>query len=246
MGIDIWVRRNVEPDNLLEQKTISLEEPLPHSVSKSDEIVLQPESYVETTSEPAIENSSLYSDYDLDRLRNEVEQCQKCQLCQTRNNSVFGYGSDVARLMIIGEAPGADEDREGLPFVGRAGKLLDNMLLAIKLNREIIYIANILKCRPPNNRDPQVAEVEACTPYLERQIELIQPDVILVLGRVAAHYLLQTDAPLSRLRGTQTVYGKRSTPVVITYHPAYLLRSPDQKRKSWEDLKMVKRILSKK
>jgi DNA polymerase len=144
--------------------------------------------------------------------------------------------------MIIGEAPGADEDHQGEPFVGRAGKLLDAMLLAIDLPRESVYIANILKCRPPNNRDPLPEEARCCRPFLERQIVLIGPKIILAVGRIAAQNLLQTDAPMNKLRGR--VYRVTGIPLVVTYHPAYLLRSPREKRKAWEDLLLARRTLA--
>ena len=144
--------------------------------------------------------------------------------------------------MIIGEAPGADEDRQGEPFVGRAGQLLTAMLEAIGCRREEVYITNILKCRPPGNRDPLPAEVASCHDYLERQITLVDPSLILVVGRVAAHNLLQTDLPIGRLRGQVHHYGKAGIPLVVTYHPAYLLRSPLEKRKSWDDLQLAQRV----
>lgn len=169
-----------------------------------------------------------------DELRAAVASCTRCALHETRTQTVFGVGNPTADWMIIGEAPGAEEDRRGEPFVGRAGKLLDEMLLAIGQKRESVFIANILKCRPPNNRDPAADEAAACRPYLERQIELVQPKIILAVGRIAAQQLLQSDAPVGRLRGK--VHQLGATPVVVTYHPAYLLRSPSQKRKSWDDL----------
>lgn len=142
--------------------------------------------------------------------------------------------------MIIGEAPGAEEDRRGEPFVGRAGKLLDEMLRAVGQGRDSVFIANILKCRPPNNRDPKAEESSQCRAYLERQIELVQPKIIVAVGRIAAQLLLDTDTPVGRLRGVKHRLG--NTPLVVTYHPAYLLRSPSQKRKSWDDLCLAKRI----
>lgn len=163
-----------------------------------------------------------------------VSGCTKCPLHTGRKQTVFGVGSRNAHWMFIGEAPGADEDRQGEPFVGRAGKLLNAMLLAIGLQREQVYIANVLKCRPPNNRDPQPAEVEQCEPYLKQQIALIKPRLIVALGRHAAHSLLRTDQPLNRLRGQKLAY--EGIPLLVTYHPAYLLRSPLEKRKAWEDL----------
>lgn len=172
-------------------------------------------------------------------LRREVDQCTACPLYRTRTQAVFGVGSRDASLMIVGEAPGADEDRLGEPFVGRAGRLLDEMLRAIGLAREQVYITNILKSRPPNNRDPRPEEIAACEGYLRRQIELIAPSIMLAVGRVSAQYLLDSDRPLGRLRGRWHEYGPRRTALLVTYHPAYLLRRPVEKRKSWADLKQV-------
>ena len=177
-------------------------------------------------------------------LRAAVQSCTRCALAKTRTQAVFGTGDVQARWMIIGEAPGADEDRRGEPFVGRAGQLLNNMLAAIGLPRESVYIANVLKCRPPNNRDPKVDEAANCRGYLERQIELVNPTLILVVGRIAAQNLLHTDAPLARLRGKQHRAPVSGTPVVVTYHPAYLLRQPADKRKAWEDLQFAREILA--
>jgi DNA polymerase len=165
-------------------------------------------------------------------------------LHETRTQTVFGVGRRDADLLVIGEAPGADEDAKGEPFVGRAGQLLNAMLLAIGLERGAVYIANILKCRPPNNRDPQPAEAAACTPYLQQQIALVAPRAILAVGRIAAQWLLQSDAPIGRLRGRVFHYGPTNTPLVVTYHPAYLLRSPLAKATAWQDLCMVKELLS--
>lgn len=174
-----------------------------------------------------------------------VSACTRCALHQGRTQTVFGVGRRDADLLVIGEAPGADEDRQGEPFVGRAGQLLNAMLHAIGLPRSEVYIANILKCRPPGNRDPQPDEAAACTPYLAEQIALIKPRVILAVGRIAAQWLLQSDAPIGRLRGRVTRYGESATPLVVTYHPAYLLRSPAAKATAWIDLCMVKDLLSK-
>lgn len=167
-----------------------------------------------------------------------VHGCQRCELCESRTQAVFGVGDRRARLMIVGEAPGAEEDRQGEPFVGRAGRLLNAMLRAVGLDRQQVFIANILKCRPPRNRDPQPAEVAQCMPYLRRQIELISPALILCVGRIAAQNLLATDTPIGRLRGSLHRL-ETGVPVIVTYHPAYLLRSPGEKRKAWEDLKLV-------
>jgi uracil-DNA glycosylase family 4 len=174
-------------------------------------------------------------------LEEAVRSCTKCGLHATRTQTVFGVGSHTARWMFVGEAPGADEDAKGEPFVGRAGQLLNAMLFAIGLKREEVYIANVLKCRPPGNRDPEPGEVESCEPYLLRQIELIRPRLIVALGRHAAHSLLKTELSLARLRGQHLDY--HGTPLVVTYHPAYLLRSPTDKRKAWEDLCLARRVV---
>jgi DNA polymerase len=167
-------------------------------------------------------------------LEAEVRVCTKCSLHKTRTQTVFGVGNRHAKWMFIGEAPGADEDRQGEPFVGKAGQLLNAILFAMGLKREEVYIANVLKCRPPGNRDPQPEEVAQCEPYLIRQIELIRPQLIVALGRHAAHSLLKTEVPLGKLRGQKLSY--HGTPLFVTYHPAYLLRNPADKRKVWDDL----------
>jgi DNA polymerase len=173
---------------------------------------------------------------DWQTLEHEALGCTKCVLHQTRTRVVFGVGDRRARWMVIGEAPGADEDRQGEPFVGRAGQLLNEMLLAAGVAREQVYIANILKCRPPENRDPKPEESDSCEGYLKRQIALVKPGLLLAVGRIAAQRLLGTDTPIGKLRGTVHRYGPAGIPLVVTYHPAYLLRSPGQKRKSWDDL----------
>lgn len=178
-------------------------------------------------------------------LENTVAQCTACPLYKTRTHPVFGVGNHEADLLIVGEAPGANEDKQGEPFVGRGGKLLNSMLHAIGLSREEVYIANVLKSRPPNNRDPNPEEVAACTPYLQRQIALIQPKLMLAVGRIAAHYLLGTNEVMGNLRGREFHYGPLKIPLLITYHPAYLLRAPREKRKAWDDLVRVKEKLGK-
>lgn len=182
------------------------------------------------------------SEMGWERLQETVLACQKCVLHETRTQAVFGVGDHHAHWMIIGEAPGADEDRQGEPFVGRAGQLLNNMLLALGLKREEVYIANVLKCRPPGNRDPKSEEVEQCEKYLERQVELIKPKIILAVGRIAAQNLLKTDNSLARLRNQAFHYGSLEIPLVVTYHPAYLLRSPSEKRKAWQDLQFAMQL----
>ncbi len=172
-----------------------------------------------------------------------AEQCTACALHETRTKSVFGVGAPDARCMFIGEGPGAEEDRRGEPFVGRAGRLLNAMLSAINIERESVYIANIVKCRPPNNRDPRPEEVASCDTFLRTQIECIKPRVLVALGRVAAQNLLGSTTPLGRLRRDKHVYPGTETPLVVTYHPAYLLRSPKEKAKAWQDLKLIRSLL---
>ncbi len=180
---------------------------------------------------------------DWEELEQAVAGCCACGLCKTRRNTVFGVGNREAELMIIGEAPGAEEDRQGEPFVGRAGELLNNMLAAIGLGRDRVYIANILKCRPPGNRNPSVEEAAACAPFLQRQLELVAPRVVLAVGGVAAHNLLATDESVGRLRGRRHRLPGSDVPVLVTYHPAYLLRRPEEKAKSWVDLQSLHRFL---
>lgn len=176
-------------------------------------------------------------------LKQEVALCVKCPLHKTRTQTVFGVGSNTAELVLVGEAPGQQEDLKGEPFVGKAGQLLDKMLATIGLDRQQIYIANILKCRPPDNRDPSPHEQHCCTPYLLEQLNLLQPKLIVALGRISAQYLLQSNLPLSRLRNVQHSYSAAQIPLLVTYHPAYLLRKPSDKAKAWEDLLQVKRFL---
>jgi DNA polymerase len=177
-------------------------------------------------------------------LRAEVSACTRCELCRGRTQTVFGVGNTSAELLVIGEAPGAEEDRQGEPFVGRAGQLLNSMLRAMGHPRETVYIANVLKCRPPGNRDPSPGESASCRPYLQRQLELLRPRLILAVGRIAAQNLLETDTPIGRLRGQVHRFGTEATPLVVTYHPAYLLRSQGEKRKAWVDLKFARQQLA--
>lgn len=174
-----------------------------------------------------------------DDLRHAIAKCTACGLHKGRTQTVFGVGDHQAQLMLIGEAPGFYEDQQGEPFVGRAGQLLDSMLQAIGLDRQQVFICNILKCRPPNNRDPSLEEVALCTPFLEKQISLVKPRLILALGRIAAHYLLKTTAPLNQMRNKMHSFGSNAIPLLVTYHPAYLLRNPKDKKKAYEDLRVV-------
>lgn len=176
-------------------------------------------------------------------IASEVAACQQCVLSKTRKQSVFARGAENAACMVIGEAPGAEEDRRGEPFVGRAGQLLDAMLAAIGMPHNSTYITNVIKCRPPSNRNPQAEEVAACSSYLTRQIELVAPRLLLAVGRIAAHALLETNAPLSALRGRLHKHPASGLPLMVSYHPAYLLRSPARKAETWRDLLQVRDFL---
>jgi len=193
-------------------------------------------------SEPAEKESVVASDegLTLDAFREEICTCTRCPLGSTRNQFVFGSGDPNAGIMFVGEAPGADEDQSGLPFVGAAGQLLTKIIEAMGLSREEVYICNILKCRPPSNRDPQPEEIAQCEPYLKRQIDLVQPRVLCTLGRFAAQTLLRSDLTMGRLRQSEHRY--EGIPLVATYHPAALLRNPQWKRPTWEDIKKVRRL----
>jgi DNA polymerase len=198
-----------------------------------------------TVSSELIPNPPIADTVQLDwsALKARVSACTLCGLHTTRTQTVFGVGSQTADWLFIGEAPGAEEDRQGEPFVGRAGQLLNNMLRAMGLSRERVYIANILKCRPPRNRDPRPEEALTCQPYLRRQIDLLCPKIIIALGRIAAQNLLNTDTPIGRMRGRRYVYADTSIPLLVTYHPAYLLRSPAEKRKAWGDLLLAQELV---
>lgn len=204
------------------------------------------------TAMPTIERQSNHAaepikQQNLEQLQAMIRVCQACSLCEQRTHAVAGEGNTHPSVLIVGEAPGEQEDIEGRPFVGRSGQLLDNMLQAIQLDRfEQVFITNVVKCRPPANRNPREDEISACSPYLLRQIELLRPTVVLAMGRFAAHALLNTKEPLQKLRQeTQKVTaGENPIPVVVTYHPAYLLRRPTDKRLAWEDLKRVRALLN--
>lgn len=171
----------------------------------------------------------------------EASQCQRCPLHQTRTQTVFGRGSTKAKLMIIGEAPGFEEDQQGSPFVGPSGDLLNRILAAMDFTEEDVYIANVLKCRPPDNRDPIQEEMAQCADYLIEQIQLISPRIIMTLGSVASHFLLDTNVSISQLRGQHFIY--QGTPVIVSYHPSYLLRKPVEKRKAYADWLFIRRFL---
>jgi len=238
LGVPVWVRR--EPGDV-SAAIPPREVGRPPGAPEHGSAAALPPSDLEIRApgEPTVESM------DWDDLQRTVSSCTLCALHRARKRTVFGTGNREARWLFIGEAPGVDEDRQGEPFVGRAGQLLTNMIRALGYRREAVYIANILKCRPPGNRDPAPEESLRCRPYLRRQIALLSPGIIVTLGRVASQNLLQTDRPISRLRGRPHQYEATGIPVVVTYHPAYLLRSPTEKRKAWEDLRMARSLLAK-
>lgn len=242
MGIEVWERRGlarhaaaapgIEPAH--EARVPRRDGPAPSAMTEVEA----------PGGADGIEHSRRVAAMNWEELARAVRTCTRCALHETRTQTVFGVGNHEAEWLVIGEAPGAEEDRQGEPFVGRAGQLLNSMLLAIGLSREQVYITNILKCRPPNNRDPRPEEERACRDYLERQIRLIRPKIILAVGRIAAQNLMKVDTPIGKMRGRTYSYQDTGIPVVITYHPAYLLRSPLEKRKAWQDLLYAKRVFA--
>jgi uracil-DNA glycosylase family 4 len=241
IGVDVWVSRHAAAATSAETATVS-----ETSVAADAAGPTTPAAGVNPASAGAPVNAGVAASAATstwESLRAEVLTCTKCSLHTSRTQGVFGVGNREAQWLVVGEAPGAEEDRRGEPFVGRAGHLLDAMLRAIGLSRaNNVYIANVLKSRPPGNRDPKPEEVAACLPFLMRQIELLKPRVMLAVGRIAAQNLLATDAPLGRLRGKVHHFGDLNTPLIVTYHPAYLLRTPSDKRKAWEDLKFARSV----
>jgi len=225
LGVDVYVRRGLEP--------------APEVAQPERPVAVEVRASVTAPAAPGVEAT-----LDWEPLRAMVAACTRCPLHETRTQTVFGVGNRSARWMFIGEAPGAEEDRQGEPFVGRAGQLLTSMLKALGFAREDVYIANVLKCRPPGNRDPKPEEARQCRGYLERQIELVSPTLIVAVGRVAAQNLLATDTALARLRGKVHSLGGRGWPLIVTYHPAYLLRSPGEKRKAWQDLLFARQVFA--
>ncbi len=232
LGIDVWVPRVVPNAGDLNSE-------MPSSTPEESIVdnLTELQAAADTSCPVPIAKSEPPANDSWDALQAEVSVCTRCGLCKTRTQTVFGSGNKNADWMIIGEAPGQHEDQQGLPFVGNAGLLLTEMLRAIGLSREDVFITNILKCRPPNNRDPKPEEAESCNEYLLHQCALVKPKIILAVGRIAAQTLLKTEAPLSRLRGK--VHTLNNTPVIVVYHPAYLLRTPSEKRKAWLDLQLA-------
>ena len=260
----VWIRRAADPATGL-QATVSQRAgddasaaavaptaPVRASPATGASVAVDPASVESASVDPASVESAIaltpapLADLSWDALRAAVADCRACGLCRTRTQTVFGVGSERARWLLVGEAPGAEEDARGEPFVGQAGRLLDNMLAALGIARgRDVYIANVLKCRPPNNRNPAPEEVAHCEPFLLRQIALLSPDVILVLGRFAARSLLRTEASVASLRGRVHRYrvGERTVPLVVTFHPAYLLRNLQDKARAWADLCLARSVL---
>lgn len=248
MGIEIWQKiksirakrtQTAQSGNNKLQKATQQVAPINHAVTAAPPPTPTPPL-------PPLPQTSLAA-LGWDELRQMAIRCTRCQLCKTRTNVVFGVGNMRAKIMLIGEAPGANEDAQGEPFVGKGGMLLNAMLKAIGLQRSEVYIANVIKCRPPDNRDPLPQEVAACTPYLQQQIALIKPKVMIAVGRIAAQSLLGTTESMARLRGKIYRYGKGAvqTPLFVIYHPAYLLRSPSEKSKAYDDMLRIKEFVGK-
>jgi len=257
LGLETWVVRAKSPpphETALPHETASdslapPKAPAPREVPASPNVLAPrelrpPREAIAPRDTDALRDSSAAREAGVDwpELRARVAACTRCSLCNTRTQTVFGVGNQTAEWLVVGEAPGAEEDRQGEPFVGRAGQLLNSMLRAIGLAREQVYIANVLKCRPPGNRDPSPGEAAECLPYLEQQIALLKPKIMLAVGRIAAQNLLRTDVTLGRLRQQVHRFGLSQVPLVVTYHPAYLLRTPTDKRKAWEDLKFAREV----
>lgn len=245
-----WTLRGAEPAGV-EAVEVAVAEPVVVEVEADSFVVAESESVRLETQTPVMEvaapsdtaapRAQRIAAFDWAQLEAAVSNCTSCKLCERRTNTVFGVGDREAEWMLIGEAPGEQEDKQGEPFVGQAGKLLDSMLRSIGLSREKgVFIANVLKCRPPGNRDPEPDEAAMCDPYLKRQIALVKPRIIVVLGRIAAQNLLQTQTPVGKLRGK--VHEVEGVPVVVTYHPAYLLRTLTDKARAWEDLCLARKI----
>jgi DNA polymerase len=230
LGIDAWVPRAAAPAAA----------PAQVRVADAAEAVAA----TAVTASIATGAASTTSVADLESLVLQVSTCTRCALCAGRTQTVFGVGSGSSGWMVVGEGPGAEEDRRGEPFVGPAGKLLDAMLAAIDLPRAEVFIANVVKCRPPNNRDPLPEEIASCLPYLARQVELLRPRIILAVGRIAAQALTGASGSLGSMRGRVHEFGLLKLPLVVTYHPAYLLREPGMKRQAWEDLKFARRTFA--
>ncbi|MEO0573845.1 MAG: uracil-DNA glycosylase [Pseudomonadota bacterium] len=241
LGMPVWIARDAVPsDSTPEGADVALAVGGPATDAPTPVADVLPSDAAGADRKPADSDASdIWA-----RLAHDVKRCTQCRLHETRTQAVFGSGDQRASLMVVGEAPGAEEDRVGTPFVGRAGDMLTAMLHAIGISRDDVYIANVLKCRPPQNRDPRRDELSQCHDYLQHQLALVQPSVVMAVGRIAAQRLLDNDLPLGKMRGEEHHIGARQTPLVVTYHPAYLLRTPAQKALAWRDLKRVRALLA--
>ena len=239
MGIDVWVSRHQPVTEVAIDELENGGWAKQRKVHQDDlnQSAVAPSEALECCASAQPTHLSHAGDHAWSELQQQVAACRACPLCETRTQTVFGVGSHHASWLLIGEAPGQNEDLQGEPFVGKAGQLLTEMLRAIGLAREEVFIANILKCRPPNNRDPQADEVAACDNFLQRQIDLLQPKIIMAVGRIAAQNLLKTQQPLAKLRGMQHHFN--TIPLVVVHHPAYLLRTLSEKAKAWDDLQFA-------
>jgi len=236
MGITRWVKREPDPVSVVDKI----------DVEKSDDNLISEQAKLNEVELSVVQTPESHQADNLDwpSLAEQVSTCVACDLHATRTQAVFGEGSQQADWLIIGDAPGTEEDLQGVPFLGQGGQLLTAMIEAMGLERQQVYITNSLKCRPPESRDPNIEETVACHVFLKRQIELLQPKVILAVGLVAAHNLLESSGPMKTMRGQTFTYKDTGIPVVVTYHPAYLLRAPSNKAKAWQDLKMAMRIVA--
>lgn len=249
MGIDVWQLRSRQSD----ENACQIDEQVDNQVDTHGDNHVEDAEADGKSAEPMPEPHSIAparqpeltveAGNTLDEVASEINRCQRCPLHATRIKAVAGVGSVQAQWMFVGEAPGQNEDQQGLPFVGRGGQLLDAMIAALQMQRADVFIANVIKCRPPANRDPLPDEIAECEPYLHRQLALVKPKVIVALGLVSAQALLKTSEPLGKLRAQVHHYGTAKTPMIITYHPAYLLRSPGQKSKVWEDLLLARSVV---
>jgi DNA polymerase len=242
LGVFDFYRRGAAPAALIEESvtnTATYQAPIPSAPAAEPEERMPKTSVLmpPTVEQPSALVPPRQKAAALEAIREEIGDCQRCPLAAGRHTIVFGDGDPNARLMFVGEGPGADEDAQGLPFVGRAGQLLNNMITAMGLRRDQVYIANIVKCRPPQNRVPEPQEAHTCSPFLFRQIDVIRPEVIVALGATAATYLLGGKSPLNALRGR--IHQARGSKLIVTYHPAYLLRDPRQKKEAWVDLQIA-------
>ena len=235
MDIDVWIERT---PSVLAEKTQSAE-PIPVPVQSEP---AQPVSEIIPEAEPEVKVNIEALDWQ--DLQSAVAECESCELSQVRSKTIFGSGNQVASLMIIGDAPNAEDEQQGDPFAGQAGKLLTAMLKAMGYQRNDVYISTLVKCRTPENQDPSIEQVAACEKYLIRQIELVKPDLILALGSITAQRLLKSKSTMSRLRGQLHYLDNINVPIIVSFEPAYLLRSPNEKRKAWEDLQMAMKALS--